>query len=178
VKQEIKVNKSFAPIMITGYFFVVIAFIFIMFIYWLNNRKTPQQPINFSHQIHVSTVGLPCTHCHTTVEKSKAAGIPPLATCMECHQAVATESPEIQKLTQYWEEQLPVPWERVYKLPARKYVYFSHKRHIKADLLCVDCHGNVEIMPVIEQVPKLEMGWCMSCHRERNASVDCATCHK
>jgi len=172
------VKKGFAPIFIIGYISAFIMFVLIIGYFWQEDRKTPEQPINFSHQLHVSKVGLACTHCHTTVEKSSSAGIPSVETCMTCHQAVATNKPEIKKLTKYWEDKLPVPWQRVYKLPARKYVYFSHKRHIKANLECVNCHGNVEVQPVIKQVPKLEMGWCMSCHRAKNASIDCATCHK
>jgi len=172
------VKKGFAPIFIAGYISVIIVAVIIVGWYWQENRKTPPQPINFSHQIHVQKVGLACTHCHTTVEKSSSAGIPSVQTCMTCHRAVATDKPEIKKLTRYWEEKQPVPWQRVYKIPARKYVYFSHKRHVKAGLECVNCHGNVQLQAVIEQVPKLEMGWCMACHRSKNAPIDCATCHK
>lgn len=171
-------KKGIAPALIFLYIFSFMVFVFIIGFFWQQNRKTPQQPINFSHQLHVSKVGLACTHCHYTVEKSPAAGIPPLQTCMNCHQAVATDRPEIKKLTQYWEEKKPIPWKRVYVLPIRQYVYFSHKRHIKGGLQCVNCHGNVEVMPVIKRVPNLEMGWCVSCHHEKNAPVDCATCHK
>lgn len=171
-------KNRIAQFIIVGYFLSFIFIVLVIGYFWQNNRKTPEQPINFSHQIHVQKVGLACTHCHTTVEKSPSASIPSVQTCMNCHNAVATDRPEIQKLTKFWEEKKPIPWMRVYKLPARKYVYFSHKRHIKAGLECVNCHGNVEVMSVIKRVPKLEMGWCMSCHRSRKASTDCATCHK
>jgi hypothetical protein len=172
------VNKRLAPLFIIFYITAFIMFVILVGYFWQKRDKTPEQPINFSHQIHVSKVGLACTHCHTTVEKSPAAGIPSVETCMKCHQAVATEKPEIKKLTKYWEDKKPVPWKRVYLLNARKYVYFSHKRHIKAELECAACHGHVEVMPVIKRVPDLKMGWCMSCHRDRGASIDCATCHK
>lgn len=171
-------KRHIAPYFIIIYFLAFIIFVILISYFWQKNRKTPEQPIHYSHQIHVSKVGLPCTHCHTTVEKSTAAGIPSVETCMTCHKAVKKESPEIKKLTKYWENKQPVPWQRVYQLPVRKYVYFSHKRHIKANLECVNCHGNVEIMSVIKRVPKLEMGWCVSCHKAKNASIDCATCHK
>jgi hypothetical protein len=172
------VKKFLTPLAITGYFISFMVFVLVIGYFWQQNRKTPVQPINFSHQIHVQKVGLQCTHCHYSVEKSQAAGIPPLQTCMNCHQSVATDRPEIQKLTKYWEEKKPVPWQRIYRLPIRNYIYFSHKRHIKAGLECVNCHGHVEVMPVMKRVPKLEMGWCMSCHRSRNAPTDCTTCHK
>jgi len=172
------VNKRFAPIFIIGYIGLLMVIVVVVGYFWQQNRKTPEQPINFSHQIHVSKVGLACTHCHTTVEKSMAAGIPSVETCMNCHSQVATDKPEIQKLTKYWEDKQPVPWKRVYRLNARKYVYFSHKRHVKGGLECTNCHGNVAVQPVIKQVPQLEMGWCMSCHKQNNAPIDCATCHK
>ncbi len=171
-------KKRITPLLIVTYMVSFIGVVALIGFYWQAHRKTPEQPIHFSHQIHISKVGLPCTHCHYSVEKSAAAGIPPVATCMTCHKSVATDRPEIQKLRRFWEDKKPVPWERVYKLPQRKYVYFSHKRHVKAGLECVNCHGNVEVMPVIKAVPKLEMGWCMSCHRAKNAPIDCATCHK
>jgi hypothetical protein len=172
------VKRRIAPFLIFIYIFSIVVIVLLVASLWRKDIKTPVQPINFDHQIHVSKVRLPCTHCHTTVEKSSAAGIPSVQTCMICHLKIAKDKPEIQKLNEYWEEKKPVPWMRVYKLPARKYVYFSHKRHVKAGLECVACHGNVEVMPVIKRVPKLEMGWCMSCHRANNASIDCATCHK
>ena len=136
------------------------------------------QSINFSHEIHVKKVGLECTFCHNTVDKSQFAGIPPVQKCMSCHKNVATDRPEIKKLTRYWEEKKPIPWKRVYRLPVQKYVYFTHKRHIKAGFECVNCHGNVEAMPHIVRVRELEMGWCLSCHRANNGPQDCLTCHK
>ncbi len=145
---------------------------------WKIYRQTPVQPINFSHQIHVSKVGLQCTDCHTTVEKSTFAGIPPLQKCMSCHEKVATDRPEIQKLTEYWKKKEPVPWLRVYVIPVRNHVYFSHKRHIKAGVECRTCHGNVEVMPVMKRQRELQMGWCLSCHRANNAPDDCLTCHR
>ncbi|GAB4379032.1 MAG: cytochrome c3 family protein [Calditrichia bacterium] len=171
-------KERFGTLGITVYFLIFIMIIILLAVFWKEKYEPPRQPINFSHQIHVTRVGLPCTHCHTTVEKSPAAGIPSVQTCMNCHRSVATDKPEIQKLTKFWEDKMPIPWERVYVLPARKYVYFSHERHIKADLECSACHGHVEIMPVMKKVRNLEMGWCVSCHRANNASTDCATCHK
>lgn len=171
-------TKRFVPYLIILYVLFFIIIVALVGYIWQKDGKTPEQPINFSHQIHVTKVGLPCTHCHTTVMKSRAAGIPSVQTCMTCHTAIKKESPEIIKLTKFWEEKKPVPWKRIYKLPARKYVYFSHKRHVKGGLECGGCHGHVEVMTVVKRVPQLEMGWCVSCHRAKKASIDCATCHK
>ncbi len=170
--------KRVALYIIIFYVFTFIILVSLVGYNWQKDGKTPKQPINFSHQIHFSKVGLPCTHCHFTVMKSRAAGIPVVQTCMTCHTVIKKDNPEIIKLTEYWEDKKPVPWKRIYKLPIRKYVYFSHKRHVKGGLECVTCHGHVELMPAIKQVPQLEMGWCMSCHRAKNTSTDCATCHK
>jgi hypothetical protein len=172
------VKNGFGSKIIVLYFFIFIISILLFGFFWSKDDLSPQQPINFSHQLHIQKVGLECTHCHTTVDKSRFAGIPSLETCMTCHEAVATDKPEIQKLTKYWNEKQPVPWKRVYALPERNYVYFSHKRHVKAGFACVNCHGEVKVMPVIKRVRQLEMGWCMSCHRENNGPIDCATCHK
>ncbi len=171
-------KRRVAPVVITAYFLLFVLFVLLMGYFWNKNQKTPVQPINFSHQIHVSKVGLQCTFCHTTVEKSRFAGIPSVQKCMSCHKSVKTESPEIQKLTKYWNEKKPVPWRRVYSFTIQNYVYFTHKRHIKAGLECSNCHGEVKVMPHIERVRKLEMGWCISCHRAKNAPTDCWTCHK
>lgn len=160
------------------YFFTFIIIILIFGHFWSKTDFAPEQPINFSHQLHIQKVGLQCTHCHYSVEKSPFAGIPPLQTCMTCHQTVSKDQPEIKKLTKFWEEKKPIPWKRVYNLPIRNYVYFSHKRHIKAGFDCTNCHGEVKVMPVIRRVRQLEMGWCMSCHRANNGPTDCATCHK
>lgn len=171
-------KRPFAPMLIIGYFVAFIFFVLIFGHFWKLEDKTPEQPINFSHQIHTTKVGLKCTHCHQTVEKSRFAGIPPVQTCMNCHKVVKKDRPEIKKLKQYWDERQPIPWQRVTVIPVRKYVYFSHKRHVKAGLDCSNCHGEVRVMPVIKRVSRIEMGWCVSCHRANNAPTDCATCHK
>ncbi len=136
----------------------------------------PEQPIGFSHPIHVGELGLDCTDCHQTVEVSRHPGFPPLEFCMDCHEDAATDRPEVQKLIRHWEEQEPVEWVEVYELPW--HVYFTHKRHIKADVDCAECHGDVSVQMPIRQVRALRMGWCVNCHRERGASTDCWTCHK
>ena len=100
---------------------------------------------------------------------------------MGCHKLTRADKPEIQKLAGYFERNEPVPWVRVNKLP--DYVKFNHKRHVKAGVQCMDCHGPVDKMEVYYQSPSLKMGWCVSCHRQRAndkqfpASMDCLTCH-
>ena len=109
------------------------------------------------------------------------AGIPPVAKCWGCHQVVrGTTEPqqaEIAKVVGYWERQEAIPWVRVYKVP--DHVQFPHMRHVAAQVDCTECHGLVaETAGVIEEpVQRLSMGWCVSCHKERNVSRDCAVCH-
>lgn len=136
----------------------------------------PDQPIAFPHTIHAGKLSLPCDFCHLFVGRSREAGAPPLEKCMSCHRTVATDRDEIRKLTRFYEEKQPVEWIRIHSLP--DFIYFSHKRHVKAGVDCSECHGNVREMKKIRRVSSLKMGWCVSCHRVRGASRDCATCHK
>ena len=144
---------------------------------YYNKKQAPDQPIAFSHKIHAGKVGLQCLFCHETADKSAFAGVPAVEKCMSCHKNVATDRPEIQKLAGYWNRGQPMEWNRVHRIRVRKYVYFSHERHIKAEVACESCHGQVKYMEKIRQVSSLEMGWCVSCHREKKAPTDCLTCH-
>ncbi len=155
-------------------FFAVITLGFA--VYWHDFKKAPEQPIDFSHELHVGQLKFACTLCHQTVERAISASVPPLSKCMECHKAVATDKEEVKKLTQYWENQEPIPWEKVYSVP--EHVYFSHKRHIKAGLDCSNCHGELAAQARVRKVTTLKMGFCIDCHKARDASRDCYTCHK
>ncbi len=143
---------------------------------WVRSGQPPDQPIHFPHFIHVSRIGLPCNFCHLYVEKAKRAGVPSISRCMSCHQSVAVEKPEIKKLTRFYREKQPIRWIRIYSIPS--FVYFSHKRHIKAQVDCSACHGAVGGMKKIRKVRSLKMGFCVNCHRDRGAPLDCATCHQ
>ena len=136
---------------------------------------TTAQPIAFSHAHHVIEVGLDCQFCHAYARRGPVAGIPSVQRCAGCHEVVLNEAPEIVKVLDYWENEEPIPWLRVHDLP--DYVRFAHKPHIRAGVGCTDCHGNVEAMEAAVQVESLSMGWCVSCHEERNASRDCLVCH-
>lgn len=138
--------------------------------------KKPDQPLQFNHSVHVAKLGLACDYCHQYAGRSISAGIPPMLLCMECHEKAARDNPEVWKLVQYWERKEPIPWVRVHSLAG--YVYFTHKRHIKAGVDCALCHGDVAAMTVARKVKSLEMGWCVSCHRANDAPADCLTCHK
>ncbi len=170
--------KRIAYAAVAGFFGLFVVITLLMAARWQTAHREPEQPIAFSHKKHVSQLGLQCLYCHEYADKSERAGVPPVATCMSCHKSVAVEKPEIQKLHQYWNAKEPIPWNRVYAIRIRNYVVFTHKRHIKGGVGCTECHGEIRFMDRVRKVRSLNMGWCITCHRSRSASVDCLTCHK
>lgn len=138
-------------------------------------ERSPSQPIAFSHRLHAATNAIPCLFCHRSATRSPLAGIPAVADCRACHRFIATDTPEIRKLMGYWDRHEPIPWVRVHTLP--DFVYFPHMMHIRANLACSTCHGEVGAMERITRTASLKMGWCLGCHRQHKASIDCWTCH-
>jgi Cytochrome c7 and related cytochrome c len=124
---------------------------------------TPIQPVPFSHQHHVSGLGLDCRYCHTAVETSADAGMPPTHTCMTCHSQIWTNAAILAPVRQSLAQNKPLQWNRVYTLP--DYVYFDHSIHIVKGVGCTECHGPIGDMPLTYQATSLDMGWCLDCHR-------------
>lgn len=135
----------------------------------------PQQPIQFSHKIHVEKSQIECQYCHSFVAKSAYSNVPPVELCMGCHKLVRTERPEIQKLKKYYDEKRPIEWEPVHNLP--EHAHFPHERHIKAGVGCQNCHGQIQKMDVVERMSSMKMGFCVTCHRDKGATIDCVACH-
>jgi hypothetical protein len=127
-------------------------------------RYTPIQPVPFSHKHHVSGLGLDCRYCHTTVETSQNAGIPPTETCMTCHSQIWTNAAILAPVRQSLADGKPLRWTRVYGLP--DYVYFDHSIHIAKGVGCTECHGPIGDMPLTWKATTLYMSWCLSCHRD------------
>lgn len=169
-------NRRLIILAVTGYFVLCAAGLAGLAAWWKTHWEAPAQPVFFKHDLHVQKVGLDCRHCHTTVADSRHAGVPTLDICMKCHVSAVTDRPEVRKLTAWWKAGKPLPWARVYESPW--HVYFSHKRHIRRGLECVNCHGEVKAMERMRQVRSLSMGWCLNCHRLNHAPTDCWTCHK
>jgi hypothetical protein len=136
----------------------------------------PQQPVAFSHKLHAGVNQIGCTTCHAYAWHSKIAGIPSAARCYGCHRFVDSDKPDIQLVNKAFQEGKPLVWNQVYRLP--DHVYFTHERHIAAGVDCQQCHGAVAQMETMHQVTSLTMGFCLDCHRQRNAPTDCLTCHK
>jgi len=123
-----------------------------------------QQPVQFSHKHHVGDDGIDCRYCHTSVETSASAGIPPTQTCMNCHSQIWADSPYLEPVRESYRTNTPIEWERVHDLP--EYAYFNHSIHVAKGVGCSTCHGQIDNMPAVFQENTLQMEWCLSCHRE------------
>ncbi len=123
-----------------------------------------EQPVQFSHKHHVGDDGIDCRYCHTTVETSAFAGIPPTKTCMNCHSQLWSNSTYLEPVRESWRTGKPIEWTRVHDLP--DFVYFDHSIHVNKGVGCSTCHGRVDLMPLTWQVESLQMEWCLECHRE------------
>jgi hypothetical protein len=122
-----------------------------------------EQPIQFSHLHHVTDDGIDCRYCHTSVETSPFAGIPPTKTCMNCHSQLFATEPILEPVRASFRDDKPLHWVRVHDLP--DFVYFNHSIHVKKGMGCETCHGRVDQMPLMQQVNTLQMEWCLNCHR-------------
>ena len=121
------------------------------------------QPVQFSHKHHVGGEGIDCRYCHTSVEDSSFAGIPPTKTCMNCHSQIWNTAPILEPVRASFRDGTPLRWIRVNDLP--DFVYFNHSIHVRKGVGCATCHGRVDTMPQILQQQSLQMGWCLDCHR-------------
>ena len=125
--------------------------------------------------------GMNCLYCHNSANNAPDPGLPAVSTCVGCHGVlVATNKPEIKKLNDYAKKELPVPWNRVHKVP--DYVQFPHMRHVNAGVTCQTCHGQIQNMKQVYQASSLNMGWCINCHIGQSnppfrARYDCSSCH-
>jgi len=139
-------------------------------------RTKPVQPIAYTHKVHLAN-GMQCTDCHVGVDQGPDARIPSVNFCMTCHQVIATDNPEIKKLAAYRARGEDIPWQRVYVFEPSAHVKFNHAPHIRAGVDCAKCHGDMHTQTVAERKVDHTMGFCVECHRQNSASVDCVTCH-
>jgi formamidopyrimidine-DNA glycosylase len=126
-------------------------------------QMAPEQPIPFSHKHHVKDDGIDCRYCHTSVENSAYAGIPPTETCMSCHSQIWSNASVTEPIRQSWTTGKSIEWTRVHDLP--DYVYFNHSIHLNKGMGCSTCHGQINEMALTWKVNTLNMNWCISCHR-------------
>ena len=122
-----------------------------------------EQPVPFSHAHHVGDEGIDCRYCHTSVETSGFANIPPTKTCMNCHSQIWNTSPTLEPVRASFRNDTSIAWTRVHDLP--DFVYFDHSIHVNKGVGCETCHGRVDKMPLTWQKASLQMEWCLDCHR-------------
>ena len=160
--------NTFSKLSLAGLLIVVASLIlFAMIIgrssYVTRAQEFVEQPVQFSHRHHVLDDGIDCRYCHTSVETSPFAGIPPTKTCMNCHSQIWATAPILEPVRASFREDRPIRWLRVHDLP--DFVYFNHSVHLKKGVGCETCHGRIDQMPLTLQQNSLQMEWCLDCHR-------------
>jgi hypothetical protein len=129
----------------------------------------PTQPVPFSHNLHVTQIGMDCRYCHTAVEVSSHSNVPNTQTCMNCHSQVQAQSPKLQAVRDSWTTGQPVPWVRIHRAP--DFVYFNHSVHVNRGVSCVSCHGQINRMEVVWHDQPQSMSWCLECHRAPETKI-------
>ena len=162
-------TNTIAKVSIFGGLFIIAASLWVLAEINRSSYNTGQyiereQPVQFSHKHHVGDDGIDCRYCHTSVETSNTAGMPPTKTCMNCHSQIWSESPYLEIVRTSYKENKPIEWTRVHDLP--DFVYFNHSIHVNKGVGCASCHGRVDQMPMVYQAASLQMEWCLACHRQ------------
>jgi hypothetical protein len=144
------------------------ASVFVLFWFYFTPSNTqvgytPKQPVPYSHRLHAGELGMDCRYCHSQIEQSHEAAVPPTQTCMGCHSIVHTESAKLAPVRESWDTDESVAWIRVHQVP--DHAYFNHSAHLTAGVGCVSCHGRIDQMEVVGVVEPLAMQWCLNCHR-------------
>ena len=131
----------FGAVFIIGFVFWVIGGI-VRSPYATDQGIAREQPVPFSHQHHVAGLGIDCRYCHTSVETSNFAGIPPTQTCMNCHSQIWTNAAMLEPVRASFASGRPIVWSRVHRLP--DFVHFNHSIHVAKGIGCATCHGRID----------------------------------
>jgi len=162
-KSNLLPHVSLGALMVSG----VIA-VFLVWYYfspeYTDVGYAPEQPVSYSHRVHVDQLGLDCRYCHSFVEVADMSNVPATETCMNCHEVVLPQSSELMPVRASWADGSSIPWVKIHQLP--DYAHFSHAAHVNNGVGCETCHGRVDNMDVVHLVEPLSMGWCLECHRE------------
>src|SRR5918994_755979 len=161
-------TNTFSKVSIFGAVFFIAALagvlaVFFRSPYITNVAVRIPQPVQFSHEHHVSGLGIDCRYCHTSVEFASSAGMPSTETCMSCHSQIWSESPMLAPVRASYRDNTPIRWNLVHDLP--DFAYFHHGVHIQKGVGCVTCHGRVDKMPLMWKESPMTMEWCLECHR-------------
>jgi cytochrome c7-like protein len=157
------------PLQIVVYLVVLSGIVTAGATYYMTPKYTrvgysPVQPVPYSHALHAGQLGIDCRYCHSNIEKSGVANLPTAQTCMNCHNQVKKDSPLLAVVRQSFETGEPVPWIKIHQTP--DYVYFNHAIHVNRGVSCVECHGKITEMDVVQHAQPLSMGFCLDCHRD------------
>jgi hypothetical protein len=147
----------------------------------------PRQPIPYSHKLHAGTLRMPCLYCHSGALKSRLAGVPSVEKCLNCHKVTKVDSPDIKRIAAVYASGEPLEWKRIHSLP--DHVYFDHRPHANAGILCQTCHGEVQTMNAVYQNMSMRMSNCLGCHRSPKDALPaeskiskgpehCSACHR
>jgi hypothetical protein len=150
-------------ILVVPFLAIGIAYAVMRSSYITGENITLEQPVPFSHEHHISGLGIDCRYCHAGVERSAVAGVPPTHTCMTCHSQLYTQAEMLEPVRRSLADNKPIRWNKVNRLP--DYAYFDHSIHIAKGVGCTTCHGPVGRMPLMRAGAPLTMGWCLDCHR-------------
>jgi hypothetical protein len=161
--------NTLSKVSIFGSLFILAALGWVLIVFYRSPYVTAAdmvvlQPVPFSHEHHAGQLGIDCRYCHTSVEQSAFAGIPPTKTCMNCHSQIWVGSTMLEPVRDSYRTGRSIEWRRVHNLP--QFVYFDHSIHVNKGIGCVSCHGPVDRMPLMRQVETLQMQWCLDCHRQ------------
>src|SRR5512143_1291810 len=162
-------NQIAKATVVLGAVLAVVALVVVLFVlprssYVTRQREARELPVPFYHLQHVGGMGIDCRYCHTAVEKSATAGIPPTKTCMNCHSQIFNQSPTLEPVRASWRTDTPIEWVRVHDLP--DFVYFNHSAHVNKGVGCTTCHGPIDKMAFVYQESSLLMEWCLDCHKQ------------
>jgi hypothetical protein len=149
----------------------------LIFFYFFSpaTRVGAVQPIAFSHHLHAGVKAIDCRFCHPYVARSIHPGLPPVEKCLYCHNYIIANHPEIRKEHDYFNTDTPTPWVKVFYVP--EHVMFNHQRHVRKEIACEACHGEVKQTERLKG-QRFKMGFCIECHREKEANLDCwLACH-
>lgn len=165
---------NYLPIALAVVAGVLGATVFVLFWFYFTPSNTqvgytPNQPVPYSHRLHSGELGMDCRYCHSQIEQSHEAAVPPTQTCMGCHSIVHTESEKLAPVRESWETDESIAWIRVHQIP--DHAYFNHSAHLSAGVGCTSCHGRIDQMEVVGVQEPIAMQWCMNCHRNPDEHI-------
>lgn len=159
---------------------VVISLLAILAIsYVIGREPAVPQPVAFNHLKHTQELQLACDFCHQYVNTSAHAGLPNAETCTMCHQVPQGTSEEAARVTQLISDGDPLTFNKLFRLPS--HVFYTHRRHVGiGEIECANCHGAIADTerPPERALVRVDMDFCMDCHREHEETVDCNACHR